>query len=153
MSELICKFGIISDTQYADADDSFDFHGIQKRHYRNALVVARHASAHFVEHDAAFVLQVGDLLDGKNGAKNRDAALQTMREALQMHQLPCHNAVGNHELYLWTRAELRNTGLQSDPARTSWYYAFDAHDTLRVIILDSFCESILNRDDVDGKRK
>jgi hypothetical protein len=153
MTTPILSFGIISDTQYADADDAYDFHQIQKRHYRHALDVARTASAHFVDRNVGFVLQVGDILDGKNGEKNRDSALQAMRDALQMHRLTCHNCVGNHELYLWTRSELRQTGLMSDPSKQQWFYAFDAHETLRVIMLDSFCESILDRDDHAGKQK
>lgn len=153
-SNVLAKFGIISDTQYADADDSFDFHGIQKRYYRNALVIARDASAHFLENDVSFVVQVGDLLDGKNGESKRATSLQAMREALQVDKLQIHNVVGNHELYLWSRSELLQTGaFMSDPAKKSWYYSFDAHDTLRIIILDSFCESILDRDDADGKKK
>lgn len=62
------RFGVIADVQYADMDDSSNFAGTRTRRYRHSLRVLEEAVAYWNDQvpDAAFVAQLGDLIDCVN---------------------------------------------------------------------------------------
>jgi manganese-dependent ADP-ribose/CDP-alcohol diphosphatase len=153
---LLCQFGIIADVQYADVEDGFDFTKTQRRHYRNALRIAAGAFAKFRAERCDFVLNLGDICDRK-AMSNPDEALTRVFSALDASDeketpMTCHHLIGNHELYLFSRSDLRKNRL-GQGRRDKWYYAFDAHAKLRVIVLDSYLFCCIARDDTKGNEE
>jgi manganese-dependent ADP-ribose/CDP-alcohol diphosphatase len=60
----ITTFGVLADIQYAPIPDGFSYGG-QPRYYRHALQTAHHAAVHFEKECVDFVLNLGDIVDGK----------------------------------------------------------------------------------------
>jgi hypothetical protein len=60
--------GLIADIQYADIADGTSYDGREVRRFRNSLACARQSVAAFQAHGCSTVVQLGDLLDGKNNA-------------------------------------------------------------------------------------
>ena len=111
---VLFKFGIISDVQFADVDDRLNFEGSTMRYYRNAVKLLRQAVEFWQKSKPEFVLQLGDLVEGNHvKKKDREATLQTVLNACE--KLDCYvcHLWGNHEFYLFSRAELASTQLNS----------------------------------------
>ena len=63
------RFGLIADIQHCDCDDATNFAGTETRRYRSTPAQAGRAVAGWNalrEPECAFVLQLGDLIDGQN---------------------------------------------------------------------------------------
>ena len=142
---MTCRFGVIADVQYVDHDDAWDFHHVQRRHYRHALRVATRAGRAFAAAAVDFVLQLGDIVDARNDvldAAGRTAALDAALRAVSADgALAVHSVLGNHELSLFERSE---TAKLLHVPKDVPFRAFDAAGgRLRVLLLDAFCESVL----------
>lgn len=61
-----------SDIQYADIDDALDWRGVQLRRYRKSLEFTRAAVARWKQEKIEFVVQLGDIIDGKVGQQRRE---------------------------------------------------------------------------------
>ena len=114
------SFGVVADVQHADAEDGRDFWGCRRRYYRHSLRLLRAAVEAWAAErpPPAFVLQLGDCIDGVNarsGAAEAEAALGRVLAALGRLRVPVHHAWGNHELYNFGRARLAQSGLRSRP--------------------------------------
>jgi len=129
--QLLGRLGVIADVQYAEVEDAVVYGsypgGSQARRFANSLQVLRRAVGAWGRAGAlAAVLQLGDLLDGRNSADGaRDgptalAALATIQDVLA--QAPCTtivNVIGNHELYNFSRARLQEA-LGGSRGETAW---------------------------------
>ncbi|CAM9854741.1 unnamed protein product, partial [Choristocarpus tenellus] len=98
------SFGAISDVQYADCDDGWNFKQTYRRYYRGGLVQLRKAVDVWLgSEEHQFVLQLGDLIDGRNSPVASEAALSATRRELDRlaKALPLGvlSSLGNHELY------------------------------------------------------
>ena len=112
--ELLFKFGVISDVQYADVDDMMNYEGTTMRYYRNSVNLLQQAVQRWTKEKPNFVLQLGDLIEGNHVAKcDREKTLNAVIECCK--ELECYvcHLWGNHEFYLFSRKELANTALNS----------------------------------------
>ncbi|XP_014818168.1 PREDICTED: manganese-dependent ADP-ribose/CDP-alcohol diphosphatase [Calidris pugnax] len=150
-------FGVIADIQYADAEDGYDFSGCRRRYYRQSLQLLRDAVEAWAAErpPLAFVLQLGDSIDGLNARRGEaEGALAQVLAALERLQVPVHHAWGNHEFYNFSRARLAHTGLNSRPdgamagptAGDCQAYHFSPAVRFRVVVLDAYDLSILGRE-------
>lgn len=148
-------FGVIADIQYADAEDGYDFSGYRRRYYRQSLQLLRDAVAAWAAErpPLAFVLQLGDSIDGLNARGGRaGAALEQVLAALGRLPVPVHHTWGNHEFYNFSRARLAHTGLNSRPAGAAapagdcQAYHFSPAARFRVVVLDAYDVSVLGRE-------
>ena len=104
-------FGMIADVQYADCEDGYNFSGHIKRHFRNSLDIARRAveAWNAEPRPMSFVANLGDTIDGRNEPRGESKrALDSVLEVLGgvRGAPPTFHAVGNHELYNFSREEL-----------------------------------------------
>ncbi len=67
-SRYLFSFGMIADVQYADLDDGYNYTKTRKRFYRNSINLLCEAiqTWNHMTPKPAFMLQLGDLIDGKN---------------------------------------------------------------------------------------
>ena len=78
--DILLRFGVIADVQYADCDNSTNFSKTVKRYFRNALTVLEKACDEWSLPSPdgvvapSFVAQLGDLIDGRNRSAGESAA-------------------------------------------------------------------------------
>jgi len=61
------SFGLITDIQYADIDDGWDYNKTSARRYRNSLTLLQNAVEDWKQKgEISFVTQLGDIIDGLN---------------------------------------------------------------------------------------
>jgi len=119
------RFGVVADIQYCDCDDATNFAGTETRRYRGTLAQIHDAVTLWngLRRDAglSFVIQLGDLIDGQNAGKygaglgfmssgagpQSEVALKRVASELARCESPIYHAVGNHELYNFDWAGLR----------------------------------------------
>lgn len=122
MKTQTVQFGVIADVQYADKPDAMG------RSYRTSLKGLQKAADSFNASQLAFVVQLGDLIDGG------DKALPELQEALatynQIHA-PKYHVLGNHDFSGLARPIVLET-LQLPKA----YYSFDTNGW-RFVVLDT----------------
>ncbi|KAM9258507.1 manganese-dependent ADP-ribose/CDP-alcohol diphosphatase isoform 2-T2 [Cariama cristata] len=151
------SFGVIADIQYANAEDGYDFGGYRRRYYRQSLNLLRDAVEAWATErpPLAFVLQLGDSIDGLNARSGEsEGALEQVLAALGRLPVPVHHAWGNHEFYNFSRARLVHTGLNSRPAGATasplaedcQAYHFSPATRFRFVVLDAYDLSILGRE-------
>ena len=142
----IVSFGLISDIQYANNDDRWNYTKTALRRYRNALKLVREACEHWSKqrHPISFILQLGDLIDGvsaenKASQADLDAILEGFRTTFP--SLPIYHVWGNHELYNFTREDLLRGPLCSFDTKgiaPGHYGTFEVCPRLRIIALDTY---------------
>jgi hypothetical protein len=116
------------------------------------------------------ILQLGDIIDGQcstcatelfNGDKSGmsdeqirstvvQESLDRVKTAIRWASWPkVVSVVGNHELYNFKRAELAQ---QLDIRQDCAWHSFEPHTTLRIVVLDSYCESALDEDSTKSEQ-
>ena len=156
-------FGLLADIQYVDMDDKPNFTGTQWRRYRNSLVVADDAVSYFNEHDLDFVLHNGDIIDHQcafdfetDAFKPKEETMDQLGQVMSvLSKSKCrdwHFTVGNHELYNFTREELRDgvvapgddvsLPFKCANDKGNFHYSFSPSSGWRVLVLDAYDVSI-----------
>ena len=170
-SRPLLRFGVIADVQYCDIPDAWNFSGNVKRHYRGALDCLRNAVRRWnAGPEIAFVANLGDIVDQANEKRGESesalaAVLAEFGKVNTAMALPedwvattpgearpfVFHLIGNHELYNFTRQQLREgLGTNPPPEGTS-YYSFSPHRTLRCVVLDPYdLNTIDNREHDDA---
>ena len=162
----ICMFGCLSDIQYADCNDLHQKYK-KSRYYRNSVNLVKQAVddwkkiEKYEDLKLSFILQLGDLIDGKckaNGdsIKSMNMILNELnkmftnrREESSLNQVKILNAWGNHEMYNFTRSYLVNTQLNTarllnqNLDSNANYYSIKVTSNLKLICLDMYEISIL----------
>lgn len=133
-TECAFRFGLVTDSQYADINDGTSFMGV-KRYYRNSLVMLKRAFECWNEGPCAisFIAQLGDLIDGQaNDGKGGTAKAVAELEKVMATKIPVYNLIGNHELY--------NFRLPSKVPlfKPELYYSWMPHPGWRCICLNPF---------------
>jgi manganese-dependent ADP-ribose/CDP-alcohol diphosphatase len=142
----IISFGLITDIQYADNDDQWNYTKTHLRRYRNALKLVDEACHYWLngKYSISFILQLGDIIDGisfknKTSIEDLNAVLEQFKRNFK--SFPIYHIWGNHELYNFTRLELLNGPLCSFDTKKSspgHYGTFEVCPNLRIIALDTY---------------
>lgn len=166
----LVSFGLITDIQYADVDNGSSYDKKYTRYYRNSLNLVNEAVKHWRAHEhkynqkMKFLLQLGDLIDGK--CKSINESLPAMHRVLdELNKLftgaddldtpRLLNIWGNHEFYNFKRKDLLHLPLNTAKKlgqnlnSNANYYALDVTDRLRLICLDFYDYSVLGYDNDD----
>ena len=122
--DVLFSFGLITDIQYADICDRQNSSNGRWRRYRNALFCLQEAVAHWkiVKSMPAFIVQLGDIIDGFNASLvdasdnqrsfSKEALDAVMKEFSKLPlEMPVFHNLGNHELYNFSRKELARSVL------------------------------------------
>ncbi|MBN1127281.1 MAG: metallophosphoesterase [Sedimentisphaerales bacterium] len=119
-SKSFC-FGIVADVQYANKDST------AQRFYRDAADLLSDCVEQFNQRDLAFVIQLGDLIDGGATA---GADLKRILSIFNETNAPRYHVLGNHDF-----AGLdRETVIQTLEMERAWY-DFVVHH-VRFVVLD-----------------
>ncbi|XP_056153625.1 manganese-dependent ADP-ribose/CDP-alcohol diphosphatase [Lampris incognitus] len=152
-------FGVIADIQYADIDDGFNYKRTRKRYYRSSLQLLQNAQRAWSSPSAvkpAFILQLGDVIDGLNKRDDAsDRALAAVMSELSSGPAEVHHVWGNHEFYNFSRDALLRSELNSTSgSRHSgaldggiYAYHFSPAPRFRFVVLDAYDVSLLGRDE------
>jgi manganese-dependent ADP-ribose/CDP-alcohol diphosphatase len=98
------------------------------------------------QHTLGFIVQLGDLLDGFCAQGDQHRALQAVQRVQQASLCKTwHNIIGNHELYNFTRCELRQY-LNTNNGGDTDYYCFSPLDGWRFIVLDAYDVAVIGVD-------
>lgn len=163
----LVAFALVTDVQYADVEDGWDFHHTSRRYYRNALPQLEAAVSEWLrvakseeeEHGdrLRFAVDLGDLIDGKNKpAGTSRQSLERVKRAWEPFEREVgvvHHLVGNHELYNMSVGDFKHELLW--PAAGRSYYAFTVPEAprYRFVVLDCYGLSILGREKQDPARQ
>jgi len=126
------RFGVVTDSHYADADP------IGTRYYRQSLTKVREAVATIRRERASFLAVLGDIKDmAPNEAEARTLAhLAAIETEIRRFGGPTYHVLGNHDMDNISKTQMlagiTNTGIAADRS----YYAF-SHGGMRVIALDA----------------
>ncbi|MBP8606308.1 MAG: metallophosphoesterase [Phycisphaerae bacterium] len=116
------QFGVAADVQYAQKPPAMG------RHYARSLDALKRCVEEFNRRSPAFVIQLGDLIDGGENAQ------EDMREAVSVYDalaMPHYHLLGNHDFSGLPRSStMRLLGLEQ-----AWY-AFDVQGW-RFVVLDT----------------
>jgi len=142
----LLRLGVIGDVQYANVQDGSSYSGESTRYYRNTLKVLDAAVKYWNAENVDYVVQMGDLIDGKNAGKASEAALATVFASLAKSTVPRYDLIGNHELYNWPRKDVVNVGLahgatpwgQTVGGAESFYSSVVLGDRWEAVFMDSF---------------
>jgi manganese-dependent ADP-ribose/CDP-alcohol diphosphatase len=154
----IVTFGMLSDVQYADVDDGLNYRKDRNRYYRNSKKLVTEAVNYWSmlpkDLNFQFVVQLGDLIDGKCkiASKHNEALDEILAE---FGDFKVYHCWGNHEFYNFSRQEIVHTQLNSSRILNdnclvtdhANYYTLDLTDRVRLICLDSYDFSILGFDE------
>ncbi len=124
--QSLFSFGVIADIQYADQDT----HGL--RHYRESMEKLQECSAALNAKKLAFVIQLGDLVDG--GIDNLDRILPVFDQI----RAPKYHVLGNHDFCAERSVLLKRLNM---PAA---YYQF-SEPGWRFAVLDGMNVSVAGR--------
>ena len=147
------SFGVIADIQYADVEDGYNFARTSRRYYRTALNMLQKAVDAWMSNKImkpAFVLQLGDIIDGKNKRVGiSDRCLASVLEKFSKFTSPIYHIWGNHEFYNFPRDKLQSgplyagNQLHCKPVTNKGYYSAEPHQQLLILALDCYEISIL----------
>ena len=158
------RFGLLADIQYTDVDDRCNHTGTQWRRYRNSLAVARNAVDYFNQSELSFVLHNGDIIDhqcafdfAKDEFKPKAEGIEQLASVMRiLSGSLCKDwmfTIGNHELYNFTAAELRD-GVTPEGCdlpfkcandEGSFFFSRTPAPGWRVIVLNSYDVSIYSK--------
>lgn len=152
-------FGLLTDIQYADMDNGLNYDKTKTRFYRGGLNLVREAVADWSRyendtgHKIKFVIQLGDLIDGKCLKSPTDSITSMHRVLDELKRFNVFHIWGNHEFYNFKRKDLislpLNTGRWLEQNVKANYYYYDVTDRLRLICLDYYEFSALGFDEDD----
>ena len=126
------RFGLVTDSHYADADP------VGTRFYRESLAKMREAVTILRDEKVSFLGILGDIKDmaPKEPEARTLSHLAAIEAEIQRFGGPTYHVLGNHDMDNLSKpqvlAGITNTGI----ARDRSYYAF-SHQWLRVIVLDA----------------
>lgn len=120
-------FGVMADIQYADLDTA------GARHYRTALVKLEECVADLSDRDLAFVIQLGDIVNGHD--KDVEKSIADLDRVLPIYNklpMPKYHVIGNHCLSVDKETLGRKLGLKG------FYYDFTVPSAKgwRFVVLD-----------------
>lgn len=157
------SFGVIADIQYVEKDDGYNYVKRRMRYYRSSLSLLQDATQEWSSEafQPAFILQLGDLIDGFNvPLKTMETSLTKVLAEFEELKIPVHHIWGNHEFYNFSRKQLMDSRLNSSTLGETadispdssndleYFYAyhFSPFPKFRLLLIDSYDFSIIGRD-------
>ena len=146
----LAVIGVITDAQYADYEEGKSAAGVP-RFYRESLRIVTAAASSWAAVPASSggvlaVVHVGDTVDGGKSRVTPGgaaAAADAVRDALTASGRPVHYVLGNHEFAIGDRNALaQRFGFTPAPDGAA-YRSFSPAPGVRVILLDSYAESVV----------
>lgn len=153
-STTLLSFGLISDTQFADRDNGYDYYRMNKRYYRNALVQVEAAIEYwnYQSNKVSFVIELGDIIDSYNHKHGQEKeALSKTLNVFSAYPGDIFYVWGNHELYNFSMEELLRSSLNSSSnpgckaISGKAYYSFTPHEYLKILILNCYEKNIIDK--------
>lgn len=121
-SEQAVRFGVVADVQYAEKPEAMGRHYVASRGALERCVTDLASKA------PAFVIQLGDMIDG---GPNAEQELKTIDGVYRQLPMPRYHVMGNHDFAGIDRpAVLDILGIDQS------YYCFD-HGSWRFVVLDT----------------
>ncbi len=150
------SFGIITDLQYADADDRQNpsYINTRCRRYRNSLPALAEAVQFWnsCRTEVCFVLNLGDIIDGLSSFNNtHKEVLKMILKEFKNYNGSVYHVWGNHELFSFGRSYLLQTDLATMPYSKQYinhvnkakaYYEFSIHEKFCFVVIDTYDISI-----------
>ena len=149
IQEPLFSFGVISDIQYGNFPNGMNFEKTMHRYYSDAINKLDDAIKFWnTSISPEFVLQLGDVIDGKNTHFNdSETAFKSIRDSFDKLKTNLHNVLGNHELYNFSRKTLLDSGFyKTDTCDEAVYYDFTVASRFRFVIIDCFEISAIGYD-------
>ncbi len=156
-------FGCIADIQYSNIENSTDPKTSITRYYRNSLNqiddTIRKWQLYENDHeiDMKFILQLGDLIDGKSKTAEDGSliSMNTVLKHLSTSNTDILHIFGNHEFYNFQRSQLINLPLNTakilNQNLNANYYTYEISYNLKLICLDFYEYSVLGYDHENDK--
>ena len=126
--ESVIRFGMVTDVHYADATARGE------RHYKQSLPKMIEFIDAMNREEVAFVIQLGDLVDGVSGYDGIRNDLQKIVAEYNRFKGPRYHALGNHCLDRLTKADLHDvlgTPIHEDGGS---YYSFVQNGILFLVL-------------------
>ena len=159
-TSLLSTFGILTDVQFAEHETHISFEN-KHRFYKNSLNLVKEAVCCWKDYGKVdFVLQLGDIIDGKCKVSNESlSSLNLVLDELKKSQEEAKilHVWGNHEFYNFKRSELIHSELNSawnlkqNIDKPCNYYFYDVTNNLRMICLDFYEFSVLGYEETDNE--
>ncbi|KAJ6386922.1 hypothetical protein OIU78_016786 [Salix suchowensis] len=123
--------------RYADIPDGHSFHGVP-RYYRHSIHVLQRAIQEWNNHqDLNFVINFGDIVDGKCPPGQSLDAVKKVNYEFQKSNRPVYHMIGNHCLYNLPRDKLLPL-LKIPGLNGLAYYDFSPIPEYRIVVLDGY---------------
>ena len=128
----LLRFGIVTDSHYADADANGD------RPYRESLAKMHECVAAMNDQKVDFLIEIGDFKDQRASAVEAETLgfLEAIELAFAKFKGPRYHALGNHDVDSISKtqflAHVENSGI----ARDASYYSFDTKG-VHFVVLDT----------------
>ncbi len=120
-SQPLFKFGVISDIQYADSPDAWNFQQTKLRRYSNSLKIFEDSVRSWNTANADFSLILGDIIDIRASTTNtQQSCLKTFLNVAAQFKGRNYYCFGNHCLTCFPRVQLKEMMSQQ---QTQLYYA------------------------------
>jgi len=153
--EPVCSFGVLADVQYADVEDGMSYDKTRQRWYRTSIERLQNAVTHISQNrsesnqGAKFILQLGDLIDGKSKRIGKtQEALDKIEGIFQTFTNPIYHIIGNHELYNFTRKQLKTTYISHDQVPDYvFYHQVAVCPGYRLVVLDCYDVAVMGYGD------
>ena len=157
--EVLFRFGIIADIQYADADDAPNFQGTMIRRYRKSLLTYSKAIKYWnnmlttstsIPFKCAIVL--GDILDGKTALmKNQEQCYNDFLQISSLSKIDSFYCFGNHCHYSFNRTQIydkylsplthilsSNSTIGGVCSPSELYYDYSPYPGWRFVFIDGY---------------
>ena len=165
-SKPLISFGLLTDIQYADYDNTLNYRKDKPRYYRNSLNLVKEAAHSWhsnIKYDNfQFIIQLGDIIDCK-AVEYREKALTAVLKEMKsdfetnIQNFRIYHIWGNHEFYNYSREHLLQTELNSaallnpEVSNKANYYRIDVTDDFKIICLDIFEFSVIGYKNKDSE--
>lgn len=126
------RFGIVTDSHYADRDVRND------RYYRHSLDKMRDAMDVFNRSDLDFIIELGDMKDMNPDMTSHDTLrfVDEIEAVFQQFRGRTYHVLGNHDMDSISKQEFLDHTENSGTARGHSYYSFTTKG-IRFIVLDT----------------
>jgi len=126
------RFGIVTDSHYADADT------IGSRYYRHSLDKMNECVELMNEKKVDFLIELGDFKDQNNPPIEQKTItyLRAIEKVFQKFNGPTYHVLGNHDMDSISKKQFLNNIENTDINSSKSYYSFDFNG-LHFVILDA----------------